>query len=102
MPHFHPKQERVTIISGTLNLGMADTFDPAKTHALTAGSYSTMPAGMRHFAYTTGVDGTAIGDQRPMGNPLCQSRRRPARRREVIAAWRGLCKPSDAPRIGSA
>jgi hypothetical protein len=54
MPHWHPKQERVTIISGQLNLGMADTFDPSKTTPLTAGSYSTMPAGMRHFANTKG------------------------------------------------
>jgi len=55
MPHWHPKQERVTIISGTLNLGMADTYDPSKVHPLTAGSYSTMPAGMRHFAFAKGV-----------------------------------------------
>ena len=55
MPHWHPKQERVTIISGTLNLGMADTYDAADTRPLTAGSYSTMPAGMRHFAFATGM-----------------------------------------------
>jgi hypothetical protein len=55
MPHWHPKQERVTIIAGTLNLGMGDTYDPAATHALTVGSYSTMPAGMRHFAFAKGI-----------------------------------------------
>ena len=55
MPHWHPKQERVTIISGTLNLGMGDTYDTAAVHPLTAGSYSTMPAGMRHFAFAKGV-----------------------------------------------
>jgi hypothetical protein len=55
MPHWHPKQERVTIIAGTLNLGMGDTYDPANTRPLTAGSYSTMPAGMRHFAFAKGV-----------------------------------------------
>jgi quercetin dioxygenase-like cupin family protein len=55
MPHWHPKQERVTIISGTLNLGMGDTYNPAATRALTAGSYSTMPPGTRHFAFATGV-----------------------------------------------
>ena len=54
MPHWHPKQERVTIIAGQLNLAMGATFDPAKTHALTPGSYSTMPAGMRHFATVKG------------------------------------------------
>lgn len=55
MPHWHPKQERVTVISGTLNLGMAEAFDPAATHPLTAGSYSTMPPGMRHFGFARGA-----------------------------------------------
>ena len=55
MPHWHPKQERVTVIAGTLNLGMAETYNGAATRALTAGSYSTMPPGMRHFGFATGV-----------------------------------------------
>ena len=55
MPHRHPRQERVTIISGTLNLGMGDKYDAANVHPLPAGSYSTMPAGMRHFAFAKGV-----------------------------------------------
>jgi hypothetical protein len=55
MPHWHPKQERVTIVAGTLNLGMGDTYDANNVHPLTAGSYSTMPAGMRHFAFAKGM-----------------------------------------------
>lgn len=55
MPHWHPQQERVTILSGTLNLGHGDTFNPAAVRPLTAGSYSTMRPGMRHFAFATGV-----------------------------------------------
>jgi hypothetical protein len=34
-PHWHPGIEHVTIISGTLNMGMGDTFDMTKTRALT-------------------------------------------------------------------
>src|SRR6266513_2196496 len=26
-PHTHPKTERVTVVSGTFNIGMGDTFD---------------------------------------------------------------------------
>src|SRR5438105_4983402 len=33
-PHFHPGIEHITIISGTLNMGMGDVFDPGKTRAL--------------------------------------------------------------------
>jgi quercetin dioxygenase-like cupin family protein len=54
MPHTHPKVERVTIIQGTLHLGMGGTFDKSATHALMAGSYSFMPPGMKHFAWTEG------------------------------------------------
>ena len=52
-PHTHPNVERVTIISGTLHLGMGDKRGPGAT-ALPAGSYSFMPAGMKHFAWTEG------------------------------------------------
>ena len=53
-PHWHPKTERLTIISGTLNLGTGDRFDAAATRALPAGTYSSMPPRMTHFAWTTG------------------------------------------------
>ena len=79
MPHYHPKQERITILSGTLNLGMSDTFDPSKVHALTPGSYSTMPAGMRHFAFAKGVTELQLATNGPWGityvNPADDPRR---------------------------
>jgi uncharacterized protein DUF4437 len=53
-PHWHPAVEHVTVIEGTLNLGMGDTFDPANTKALAAGSFSFMPPKMHHFAWTKG------------------------------------------------
>src|SRR6266550_4519138 len=42
MPHWHPNVERITVISGTLNMGLGDTFDQSKGHAMTAGTYGTM------------------------------------------------------------
>src|SRR5688500_8704615 len=54
MPHWHPNFERVTIIKGTLHLGMGETFDKNSANALPAGSYSFMPPGMRHFAWAEG------------------------------------------------
>ena len=53
-PHTHPKPERVTVVSGTFNLGMGDAFDAAKTEALPAGTYGTWPAGMKHFVWVKG------------------------------------------------
>src|SRR5687767_3182917 len=38
-PHIHPKQERVTIISGTFNIGMGDKFDMAMGMVMPTGTY---------------------------------------------------------------
>ncbi|CAN5529941.1 hypothetical protein BH20ACI3_BH20ACI3_42780 [soil metagenome] len=53
-PHWHPKVERVTVISGTLNLGMGEKFDQSATREMPAGTYGFWPAGMRHFAWVRG------------------------------------------------
>jgi len=54
MPHWHPKTERLTILQGVVNLGMGDHFDAAATQALGAGTYSSMPPKMTHFAWVSG------------------------------------------------
>jgi hypothetical protein len=53
-PHTHPKSERVTIISGSFNIGMGDKFDSAKGQEMPAGTYGTWPAGMKHFVWVKG------------------------------------------------
>ena len=53
-PHSHPKIERLTVISGTFNLGMGETFDASKTRAMPAGTFGYWPADMRHFAWAKG------------------------------------------------
>ena len=47
--HFHPIDENVTILAGTLNLGLGDKFDAKALHTLAAGTYSFMPKNTRHF-----------------------------------------------------
>jgi quercetin dioxygenase-like cupin family protein len=53
-PHTHPKTERVTIISGTLHIGMGDKFDEKTTKEMTAGAYGHWPPGMKHFVWARG------------------------------------------------
>ena len=48
-PHFHAEDRHITVISGTWWLGAGDTFDPAKTEPVKAGSYVKQPAGTHHF-----------------------------------------------------
>jgi hypothetical protein len=53
-PHWHSQQERVTVLTGTLNLGSGDIFDRSATRPLAAGTYSSMPPRMTHFGWMTG------------------------------------------------
>lgn len=53
-PHTHPKTERVTVISGTFNIGMGEKVDEKATKAMPAGTYGYWEAGMKHFVWTKG------------------------------------------------
>jgi quercetin dioxygenase-like cupin family protein len=51
-PHFHPKPEVVTIISGMFKLGTGETADPEATETLEPGALFAMHPGMAHYVYT--------------------------------------------------
>lgn len=53
-PHWHPKVEHVTVISGTFNVGMGDKFDQTATRAMPAGTFGFWSADMKHFAWAKG------------------------------------------------
>ena len=50
MPHWHPTDEHVTVLSGTFEIGMGDKLDKAAMKALPAGGYVLLPAQMHHYA----------------------------------------------------
>ncbi|MGH9385350.1 MAG: DUF4440 domain-containing protein [Vicinamibacterales bacterium] len=61
-PHWHATDERVTILSGSVGLGMGKTFDQAALKDLPSGGYTVLPATMPHYvvaktATTIQVDG---------------------------------------------
>ena len=53
-PHWHPMDENVTVISGTLMLGFGERFDKAATRALPAGSYAMLPKDVPHYNMVKG------------------------------------------------
>ncbi len=53
-PHTHPKTERITVISGTFNIGMGTEFDAEKAKPMPAGTYGYWGAGMKHFVWIKG------------------------------------------------
>jgi len=50
-PHFHGADEHVTVISGTIQVALGETFDASKLKTLPAGSFSVIPAKSHHFAF---------------------------------------------------
>lgn len=53
-PHWHPRTERVTVISGTFLLGMGSEFDEDELMRFPAGSYAYWEPEMHHFAQAEG------------------------------------------------
>jgi hypothetical protein len=49
-PHWHPTDEHVTVLSGTLAMGMGDAWDDKALMDLPAGGFAGMTANTRHFA----------------------------------------------------
>lgn len=50
--HWHPAIEHVTVLSGTLYMGLGDKLDATKSHAVMAGGVGIIPAKANHFAWT--------------------------------------------------
>jgi mannose-6-phosphate isomerase-like protein (cupin superfamily) len=53
-PHTHPHRENVTVISGTLKVGMGDQFDASKMASFGAGSFAYLDPSMHHYAAAAG------------------------------------------------
>jgi hypothetical protein len=53
-PHWHPKRENVTVISGTFKVGMGDEFDASKMGDFPAGSFAYLDPSMHHYAMASG------------------------------------------------
>jgi quercetin dioxygenase-like cupin family protein len=51
MPHTHPEDRIYTVLSGTLYLGIGESFDEGKLQAYPAGSVVFLPAKLSHFQY---------------------------------------------------
>jgi len=66
-PHFHPADENITVISGAFYLGAQETFSEDAAEVLPVGAFSSMPAGMKHFAFTKENTVIQLNGQGPWG-----------------------------------
>lgn len=78
--HFHSSPEHVTVIQGTLLVGMGEQFDASKLAELPTGTFGLIPPGMKHFARAKGEVVIQLHGIGPWGltyvNPADDPRRR--------------------------
>ena len=65
-PHTHPKRENVTVISGTLRVGMGVKYDDSKMMPFPAGSFAYLDPTMPHYANASGETVIQIHGQAPV------------------------------------
>jgi quercetin dioxygenase-like cupin family protein len=58
-PHTHPIAENVTVISGSLGVGLGRVADKSKGRMLSAGAFVLLPANTPHFAWA-GPEGAVV------------------------------------------
>lgn len=64
-PHWHPTDERLTVMSGTFKLGMGKVADASSMTALGPGSYARMPKEMPHYAEASGATVVQVNGMGP-------------------------------------
>ena len=65
-PHWHPKRENVTVISGSLKVGMGDKFDESKMMSFPATSFAYLDPSMHHNAAATGETVVQVHGMSPL------------------------------------
>jgi len=66
MPHTHPTDERLTVISCSFRIGMGERFDETKMQEMGPGSYIVLPSGMAHFAKSAKESIVQIDSEGPL------------------------------------
>ena len=54
--HIHPVDERTTVLKGAISIGFGDVLDTLNAKTVTEGCFYLNPAGMHHYAFTSGEE----------------------------------------------
>ena len=81
-PHWHPRQERVTILSGAVELGFGTVANRASVVRYGAGSFYVNPPRMMHYLFFAEATEIQITGQGPWEIHTTDSTARPAGRKE--------------------
>lgn len=67
MPHWHPVDEHVTVMAGTVMVGMGPKWDDAGMQTFNTGGYALMPRKQNHYVRTKGETILQITAMGPFG-----------------------------------
>ena len=79
-PHWHPKRENVTVISGTFKVGMGDRFAESGMTSFPAGSFAYLDPEMHHYAEASGEVVVQIHGMAPVQFNYVNSQDDPSRK----------------------
>jgi hypothetical protein len=52
MPHSHPADEHITVLEGSLYMGLGDKFDENTAKEIPSGGFGVMATGTHHYAFS--------------------------------------------------
>lgn len=65
-PHWHPARENVTVISGTMRIGMGDKIEESKMTSLAPGGFAYLDPTMHHYVKMKGATVVQIHGASPL------------------------------------
>jgi len=65
-PHYHPRRENVSVISGDLKVGMGDKYEESKMSDFASGSFAYLDPSMHHFARASGETVVQVHGMSPL------------------------------------
>ena len=65
-PHWHPKRENVTVISGDFKVGMGDTWDDSRMATFGPGSFAYLDPSMHHYGMAVGEATVQVHGMSPL------------------------------------
>ncbi|MBI4447253.1 MAG: cupin domain-containing protein [Acidobacteria bacterium] len=64
-PHWHPTDETIVVLQGTLMMGVGEKFSETAARAMPQGAFSIMPKETRHFIWANGETVTQVHGEGP-------------------------------------
>lgn len=81
LPHTHPGTERVTVLQGSMKIGMGKKYDASALTEVKEGGYFVVPAGAPHFGDCVGDTVIHIHTDGPLGTTYVNAADDPSKKK---------------------